>query len=81
MATVEWLTFSEMARKAAMTESEVRKIVRDFGHILCARQFGDIMKYPLEAVELISLIKRRAEEGWSLENLRSLITCIDRGHR
>jgi hypothetical protein len=60
-----WLTLSQLARKTDLSEPALQRLVSKLGHSLGGRNFGDIVKYPVEASETILIIADLYKQGWS----------------
>jgi len=69
MEQEKWLTLSELAHQTDFSEPEARKLVKTFSDYLSARNFGDIIKYPPATPEVIGLIAKLYQQGWSTADI------------
>lgn len=74
MAASEWLTLSQMVKRANISETEVERIIIRFGKFLAARNFGDIIKYPPATMEAVSLIADLYRQGWKTEEITEILS-------
>jgi hypothetical protein len=74
MAASEWLTLSQMVKRANISETEAERIIIQFGKFLAARNFGDIIKYPPSTMEAVSLIADLYRQGWQTEEIIEILS-------
>jgi cellobiose-specific phosphotransferase system component IIA len=73
MEQEKWLTLSEVIHQTDFSESEARRLVKTFGEYLCARNFGDIIKYPPAAPKAIALIAKLHQQGWRTDDIMAAL--------
>jgi hypothetical protein len=71
--SIDWLTLAEVAARAGLSEPEISKRWERFERYMCGRNFGDIVKYPPQAVELILATTTLYRMGWNTEAILELL--------
>jgi hypothetical protein len=71
--SIDWLTLAEVAARAGLSETEVRERWGRFERYMCGRNFGDIVKYPPQAVELILATTTLYRTGWNTEDISEFL--------
>ena len=73
MLQEKWLTLSEVIQRTNFSESEARRLIKTFGKYLSGRNFGDIIKYPPATPEVIILIGKLYQQGWSTDKIMEVL--------
>ncbi len=68
-----WLTRAELVRQSTLGDAEAQRLVKEFGRFLAPRNFGDIVKYPAPAADLLVRLSSLGRQGWTVEDLENLL--------
>ncbi len=69
----DWLTLAEVIRQSNLDDIEARRLVKKLGKLLAPRNFGDIVKYPAPAADLLARLSSLRRQGWNDADLKNLI--------
>jgi len=72
-----WLTLAEVIHRSNFNNIETRRLIKRFGKFLGPRNFGDIVKYPPEAVAVVIRIGELYRQGYTTEEITAILSRKD----
>lgn len=72
------MTLAEVIHRSNFNDIEARRLIKRFGKFLGPRNFGDMLKYPLDAVEVLIPIEELYREGCTTEEITAILSHNDR---
>lgn len=78
MGADDWFTLAEVIHRSNFNDIEAWRLINKFGKFLGPRNFGDMVKYPPDAVEALIRIGELYRQGCTTEEIMGILSHKDR---